>query len=355
MRRHAAPVLSAAVTFALLSLIALSSATPRPIPEVDLAESARAADEMAAAAAAFLAALTPEQRAQAAFEFKADERANWHYVPKDRRGIPFKELTPAQRHLAHGLLRSVMSQRGYLKAVTIMSLEQIIIDLDMNPKWDPERYYFTVFGTPAPGSTWGWRVEGRHLSLNGTIVGGKRFAATPSFLGALPVTVPAGPRKGLRTLGDEEDLGRRLVKALSDDQRAAAVLPGAPPRDVITGAKRRVAPLSPAGLATGKMTAPQREMLLELVKEYVARHRAEVAAQDLERIERAGFEKVHFAWMGGLEPGQGHYYRLQGPTFLVEYDNTQNNANHIHSVWRDFANDFGEDLLRAHYECDHPK
>ena len=338
--RKLSPLISVGLGLALIAF-----AAPAP-------DASSAADEMAQAAQSFWASLSPEQQAKAGFEVKDAERRNWHYVPKERKGLPIKEMGAAQRHLAHAFLATVLSRRGNLEALTIMSLEQIILDLDLNPKWDPERYYFSIFGKPEPGGTWGWRVEGRHLALNGTIVGGKLFAATPSFFGALPVLTNEGPRKGLRVLGRQDDLGFELLKSLSAEQRKAAVLELQVPGDVICNPSRKPSPLDPAGLAAAKMTPAQTELLMAIVREFAERHRAEVSAQVLGRIDPA---QLHFAWIGALEPGKGHYYRVQGPTFLIEHDNVQNGANHIHSVWRDFENDFGEDLLKKHYEQDHRK
>jgi hypothetical protein len=311
-----------------------------------------AAEEMADAANHFLAALTPEQRTKAAFDFKSDERHNWHFIPKTRNGIPFKALNAAQNKLAHALLGSGMSARGYVKATTIMSLEQVLQELEKGrgPARDPDLYFVSVFGKPGHKETWGWRVEGHHLAINFTIVSGEHISATPSFMGSNPAEVKEGLRQGLRALAGEELLARELIKSFDESQRKTAVFEATAPKDIITGASRKAKPLEEMGLISGKMTSRQRELLQNLIKEYVYRHRSEVADKDLAKIEKAGLHKIYFAWAGGLEPGEGHYYRVQGPTFLLEYDNVQNNNNHIHAVWRDFESDFGEDLLRKHYE-----
>jgi hypothetical protein len=196
-------------------------------------------------------------------------------------------------------------------------------------------------------------VEGHHLSLNFTIADAHHVAVTPSFFGSNPGEVRSGARKGLRVLAGEEDLGRLLVKSLNEEQRKKAVFETKAPSDIITGAQRRVKALEPAGVALKELDQDQARMLWSLLEEYVRRYRPELAEEDLSRIEKAGRDKISFAWAGSVEPGQGHYYRVQGPTFLLEYDNTQNNANHIHAVWRDLKNDFGDDLLRRHYE-EHP-
>lgn len=325
----------------VLTLCAASARAHPPTP----------AEAMAEAAQHFLAALTPEQRQQATFDLNDAERLNWHFIPRERKGLPFKEMTPAQRLLAHALLSTGLSQRGYVKATTIMSLEQILRELEQGrgPTRDPELYYVTIFGEPGAQSTWGWRVEGHHLSVNFTLVNGQAVSA-PTFFGSNPAEVKTGPRQGLRVLAEEEDLARALVGSLSEAQRRQAIIQTDAPRDIITGADRKARRLEPLGIGYAALNSDQQHRLQELVEAYAQRHRPELATRDLEQIRQAGWDKVHFAWAGGLERGQGHYYRVQGPTFLLEYDNTQNNANHIHSVWRDFANDFGEDLLRRHYQ-----
>ena len=191
-------------------------------------------------------------------------------------------------------------------------------------------------------------MEGHHFSANFTIVKGEFISSTPSFLGSNPAELRQGARKGLRVLSAEEDLARELVKSLDATQQKAAVIDTTAPKDILTGAKRAVTPLEAQGILAAKLTAGQRATLMKLIREYVERVRPELAKDDLRKIEAAGVEKIQFAWAGGLEKGEGHYYRVQGPTFLLEYDNTQNNNNHIHAVWRDFNGDFGEDILRKH-------
>jgi hypothetical protein len=307
---------------------------------------------MAEAARNFLAALTAGQREQAQFPFETDERMNWHFIPKPRKGIPLKELDSAQKHLAHAFLSAGLSQRGYLKATTIMSLEEVLKALEggKGPTRDPELYYFSLFGQPSTTETWGWRVEGHHLSINIAVVKGQLIASTPQFLGANPAEVREGSRKGLRVLRAEEDLARALYSALDAGQRKMALITEEAPRDIITAASRKAEIGEPQGLAAKRMKDSQRHLLIALLDEYARTMPAEIAEERLEKIRKAGFDNVHFAWAGGADPGQPHYYRVQGPTFLIEYDNTQNDANHIHSVWRDFNGDWGLDLLRAHYD-----
>jgi len=322
------------------------------LPSAFNANASTAGEEMADAAKNFLQALSPDQQAQATYALTDEERFDWHFIPKSRKGVPLKEMSPTQQKLAQALLSSGLSHRGYARAVTIMSLEQILADLEQGkgPRRDPDLYFFTVFGKPGTKDAWGWRVEGHHLSLNFVVRGDSVLSATPTFFGSNPAEIKDGPRQGLRVLGSEEDLGRQFVKSLAGDQLKAALIAIKAPSDIITGNSRKAQLLNPPGLPAAQMTGEQKELLLNLIKDYAFRHRAEVASEDLQKIQKAGFDKVHFAWAGALEPGQGHYYRVQGPTFLLEYDDTQNNANHIHTVWRGFENDFGEDLLRRHYE-----
>ncbi len=331
------------VTTSLLLAIAWMAAEP--------VRGATPATEMAKAANDFLGSLKPEQQTKASFDLKGDEHANWHFIPQARNGLPFKEMTTPQRNLAKKLLKSGLSKDGYGKATNIMSLELVLFDLEnKSPKRDPELYYVSIFGKPERSESWGWRVEGHHLSINFTIAGGKEISATPSFLGSNPGEVKEGPRKGVRVLGNEEDLGRQLVKSFSEDQKKTVIFSKDAPKEVLTGNMRKVKPLEIAGLPQTQMTKDQTENLLKLIKEYLSRNRSEVAEVDLARIKKAGIDKIYFAWAGGVERGEPHYYRIQGPTFLMEYDNTQNDANHVHAVWRDFENDFGEDILKKHYE-----
>lgn len=310
-----------------------------------------AVDEMAGAANAFLAGLDAPRKAQAVFEWKDAERFNWQIIPRERKGLCWKEMTSAQRHLATSLLATGLSQRGFVKATTIMSLEQILLELEQGkgPKRDPEVYFWSLFGTPSATGTWGWRVEGHHVSLNFTIVNGQFVSSTPSMFGTNPAEVREGPRRGLRVMGTEEDLGRQLLRSLDAGQRKVAVFSDKAPADVVNIGLRNPKSMEPAGLTASNLNGPQKKLLRQLIEEYVRRARTEIADADLAEIDAAGFDKVAFAWAGPDEPGQGHYYRVQGPTFLLEYDNTQNNANHIHAVWRELAGDFGEDLLARHY------
>lgn len=313
-----------------------------------------AAEEMAEAATNFLATLKPEEVKKVMFPLKGEERFDWHYVPKNRPGLAIKEMNKAQRDAVHVLLDAALSQKGFVKTTTIISLETVLHELEnRNPTRDAGLYHISIFGKPKADGTWGWRFEGHHLSLNFTVVDGELISGTPSFLGANPAEVKEGPRKGTRPLGPEEDIGRQLVKALDEDQQKEAIVSKDAPREILTRADRKAKNLEPKGLSFAEMNREQAGLLIQLIKEYLGRYREEIAGDDWKRIQKAGLENVYFAWAGGLEPGQGHYYRVQGPTFLLEYDNTQNKANHIHAVWRDLENDFGEDFLRKHLAEEH--
>jgi hypothetical protein len=324
----------------------------------------RSATAMSTAATAFLGALTPEQRQQATFAFDTDERLHWHFIPTEmfpRKGLLIRDMTPAQRTLAHDLMKASLSQRGYMTASQIMDLENVLNAIEAAQRAagssaeaaralerNPQKYFFSVFGTPSPKSTWGWRVEGHHVSLHFSVVNGTLVASSPTFFGSNPAEVREGPKKGLRILGAEEDAARALVDALDASQRTTAIIETKAPGDMLTMANVDIKPLSPAGLSAEAMTAPQRDLLMKLIDVYVGYMPADVAAERTAKLKKAGIEKIAFAWAGETERGKKHYYRLQGPTFLVEYDNTQNDGNHIHSVWRDFNGDFGRDLLREH-------
>jgi hypothetical protein len=328
------------------------------------ASEARAHDvpsEMAEAAERFLKSLDQPQRTQVSIDFEAEKRTGWHYFPSSmmesrggRRGLAIKQMSPEQRILAHGLLSTALSHRGYLQTMTVMALEAILRDLENgNPSRDPEMYHVAIYGTPSVEKTWGWSFEGHHLSVNLTLVDGQQFCTTPSFFGSNPAIVRDGPFKGLDTLEAEQKLARQLVRSLTAEQRKSAVIAEKAPRDIITAAERSVTKnqFQPSqGIAFEKLNAQQQELLLELASAFTAKYRREILRQIDERTPIAPGQGMHFAWAGSMEPDQGHYYRIQTPDFLFEYDNTQGGANHIHAVWRQFDGDFGTDLLRQHYE-----
>jgi hypothetical protein len=332
-----------------------------------LAGADRSSSSMASAATAFLASLTPDQKEKAVFAFASDERTHWHFIPTGpppmfpRNGLTIKEMSEVQRKAAHALLKASLSQRGYMTASSIMDLETVLGALEAAQRAaateppraapivrDSERYFFSVFGAPSTKDTWGWRVEGHHVSLHFTVVNGSVLTASPSFFGSNPAEVRDGPKKGLRILGIEEDAARALLESLDASQKTTAIINATAPGDMLTMNKLKIDPLSPTGIGAGSLNDKQRELLMKLIDVYTGFMAPEVAADRLAKLKKAGVDKIGFAWAGETERGKKHYYRVQGPTFLVEYDNTQNDGNHVHSVWRDFDGDFGRDLLREH-------
>ncbi|MEO8370634.1 MAG: DUF3500 domain-containing protein [Candidatus Solibacter sp.] len=314
------------------------------------------ASVMTEAANRFLVSLSAEQRAKATFKFEDAERVNWFFVPIERKGLPLREMGAYQQRLATSLLSAGLSQSGFMKAMSIMSLEDVlrIMEKDSGERRNPEKYYFSIFGTPSDTGTWGYRVEGHHLSQNYTVVNGKVVDA-PSFFGTNPAEVREGPRAGLRVLAAEEDLGRELIASLSADQQKTAIVDPKAPGDILTSNKRQAALEGQAsGISAAKLTAPQMAKLNALLDEYVNNVPEQMAQSRQEQVKKAG-KNISFAWCGGIKKGDPHYYRIQTPTFLIEYDNTQNNNNHIHAVWRDFTGDFGDDMLKAHYQASHTK
>ena len=315
---------------------------------------------MAETANRFLQSLTAEQRAKAQFPFGEEERFFFHYIPSDdfpkalkrpRMGLTLREMTPQQKHLASALLSAGLSQQGYIKATTIMSLEEVLraVEGDSGERRNPEKYHFSVFGEPADKGVWGYRIEGHHVSLHFTVIDG---AATgnPTFFGSNPAEVRSGPLKGLRVLGNEEDKARALLESMTAEQKKAAIVDPKAYSDILTAASRKAAlEGKPSGLHVSKMTAAQKLLLNALIAEYIDNVPAELAEQRRARLKEAKGD-IWFAWAGVEERGGPHYYRVQTPVFLIEYDNTQNRANHIHSVWRDFNGDWGEDLLKRHYQ-----
>ena len=302
----------------------------------------------------FLAALSPEQQAKATFSFGDDERMNWHFIPRERKGLPLREMNAYQKHLASALLASGLSQSGYIKAVTIMSLEDVlrIIENDSGERRNPEKYYFSIFGNPSDSGTWGWRVEGHHVSQNYTVSNGQ-IVNGPSFFGANPAEVRRGPRKGLRVLAAEDTMGLELIEMLDDPLRKIAIVDAEAYSDILSAASRKAALVGqPSGLSAARMNPQQYDALRALAQLYARNLPDELARRRMEQIDQAG-RNAFFAWAGGINPGDPHYYRIQTSPFLIEFDDTQDNANHIHSVWRDLGNDFGGDLLRAHYETGH--
>jgi hypothetical protein len=307
-------------------------------------QKAHTAQTISAAANELLRSLTPEQKAKIQFKLDDEERFTWDYRPVPRKGLSVREMEPFQKPLANALLAAALSQRGFIKATTIMSLEDVlrIAEKDSGERRNPEKYYYSIFGEPSESGIWGMRVDGHHLSLNLTVVKGKVVAA-PTFFGSNPHEVRAlESRKGLRVLHREEDLGRELITSLTAEQRKLAIVEEKAPADILTDNHKRLPDLpqgTKPGIPVSKFTARQKAILDELVMEYTNNLSEDLASARLDAY-RKSVAQLTFAWSGGVNKGDGHAYRLQGPTFIVEYNNTQNGGNHVHSVWREFGNDF---------------
>lgn len=353
------------------------------------------ATHMTEAAVAFLDALSAGQRAAATFPLDDDaERTRWAYFPSDFHGIALGAMDARQQKLAHALVASALSLHAYAKLTTIAALDNVLDVIEGRRRSavrDPARYFVSIFGSPGDAA-WAWRFEGHHISLHFAIAAGEVISPTPIFFGANPADVEhhgrTGARAVLRPCGEEEDLGRELLLSLDADRRRLAVLHDVAPPDIVlmdlpvvpdardfaltpslagvgrgllrvegmaeaTKAAVRFERSRPRGLAASAMDATQRALLESLIDVYIDRLPTDLAAVERARLERHGTDNVHFAWAGGARRREGHYYRLQGHDFIVEYDNTQDDANHVHAVWRDAARDFGGDPLRAHRRLAH--
>ena len=337
---------NALMSRALLALIVVAAAVVLAFAEQLAPEAA-----MASAARAFVATLDDAQRAKVSFPFASEERLNWHFIPRERKGLPLKEMNERQRAAAFALLRTGLSEKGLTKAEAIRSLEHVLRAMEGSATRDHELYFVTIFGDPS-GGTWAWRYEGHHLSQNWTIVNGRAVATTPAFFGANPAEVREGAAANVKAgmaLEAEAKLGWALLNALSADQRAIAVVSTTAPRDILTTNTKKAAMLDHNGIAANTLTAAQQGLLMSLIEEHAASLAPALAATRLAKVRADGLANIRFAWLGATERGAGHYYRIQGPSFLIEYDNVQNRANHQHIVWRDFAGDFGADLIAVHY------
>ena len=314
-------------------------------------------NSLADRATQFLSLLNEDQAAKARYEFPDEERYNWHFVPRERNGISFNDMNENQRQAALNLLKASLSEQGYQKANNIMALENILREVENRPAddtyRDPLNYYITIFGEPDDENIWGWRLEGHHISINFSSADGNIVSSTPTFWGSNPAVVRSGRHTGRQILKQETDLGFTLVNSLNSAQMKEAVFANKAPSDIITGNQRSAELQEPAGLSFTKMTDQQKKLFLQLLNVYVKNYQLGFSKRLMEKIEKAGIENLSFAWAGSLQPGAGHYYRIQGPMLLIEYDNTQNNANHVHTVVRDLTNDFAEDILKEHYEKEH--
>ncbi len=310
-------------------------------------------NEKSSVAANFLNSLNKSQREVTQFEFADPSKVRWHYLPGatwTRQGIQLHELNNHQKELLFLLLRDFLSETGYNKTKRIISLEEVLVEMGGSAHVrDPEKYFAAFYGNPEKDSLWAWSFEGHHVSLNFTVLDNK-VSMTPRFFGANPATVPYGKRKGERTLDKEEDYGMELIRSMSDNQKKQVVFSNKTFYDITTTNSPEVNPPEAVGIKMKELNRMQQNLLLDLIAEYLAAMPSELASQRIENLKKEEYDEIRFGWAGSTKPGEAHYYRIQGKTFLVEFDNSQNNANHIHTVWRDFDGDFGSDLIREHYK-----
>lgn len=306
--------------------------------------------ELAASANAFMDSLDSKQLDKVKIPFDSPGRMDWHFIPKDRKGLAWMEMTDGQKTVSMEFLGALMSQAGMRKVKGVIGSETILWEeSNHSDHRNPENYHFTLFGNPGVESTWGASVEGHHLSINLTIVDGHEISVTPSFMGSNPDRSTSGHQP----LAAEMMGAQALYDSLDADQRQLATMEEKPPRDILTGSSQKASAPAPQGLMVSDMTADQVKLLRQLMVEYIGRYRESLAADDWEKIEKAGFDKIQFLWSQRPEPNKALYYRIQGPTFVMEYANSQNHGNHSHTVWRDFEGDFGHDALGAHMSSAH--
>ncbi|MCI0897516.1 MAG: DUF3500 domain-containing protein [Chloroflexi bacterium] len=313
----------------------------------------QAVGQITDAAKAFVNSLNAEQKAKALFEYMDGERVFWYYPPMNRHGLALRDMEPAQRELAMAVLASGLTPESYEQAKLIIEHEEVLGPLEKEKgivsfRRDVELYYFTIFGEPGGKDPWGWRVEGHHISIHFSIMDDKVISTTPFFFGVNPAEVRKGPKNGLRILGGREDLAFDLMHSLDDKQVEESIICDAAPADIVTFNASKASLMTYEGLPASKMNGAQKELLMALVSEYVNQVRSDLAGQKLADLEKTGLDHLHFAWAGPVSKDEPHYYRIHGGDFVVEFDNRQDGANHIHSVWRDVENDFAADVLRDH-------
>ena len=316
-------------------------------------ETPTAAAQMTETCKAFLGSLSETQKTKATYSYADGERVFWYYPPLNRHGLALRDMDAKQRELAYNVMASGLTERSYEQAKLIIDHELVLRPLEKEQGHvtfvrDSELYYFTIFGEPGGSDPWGWRAEGHHVSLHFSIWGDKVLSVSPFFFGANPAEVRKGPKTGLRILGYREDLGFELVNSLDKSQRKSAIIYDKAPLDILTYNSSKVSLPKEEGLAASRMSGTQKELMMSLVSEYVGQVRADVSQERLDAIKEQGIDGFHFAWAGPTETTKEHYYRIHGGNFLVEFDNRQDGANHIHSVLRDVENDFAQDILREH-------
>jgi len=312
-----------------------------------IAQTVDAAQRIADAATRFLTSLDEGQRQKTMIAFESGNRLDWHYIPRSRSGLTLGEMRPAQAAAARALFASVLNQHGLELLDGVRLLEGVLREQQGSFR-DPDRYFVSVFGTPGR-FPWGWRFEGHHLSLNVALPAAGHIAVTPFFAGAHPATVRDGPNRGFRLLGASEDLARQLMRGLGDRQRQAATIADRSFGEIVASPQREQDLGAARGLPLGEMTGAERNLVEALMDRFLGTLAADLMAAQKQRVVEQGLSTFRFAWAGSLAPGEAHYFRVHGPATLIEHDNTQNGANHVHAVWRDLAADFGRDALADHY------
>jgi hypothetical protein len=319
----------------------------------DQLETSQAAAHMAETCTAFLGSLSEQQKLKAKYPYEDGERVFWYYPPLNRHGLSLRDMNGKQRELALQVMASGLTERSYEQAKLIIDHESVLGPLEKEQGQvtfvrDPELYYFTIFGEPGGSDPWGWRAEGHHVSLHFSIWGDKVLSVTPFFFGANPAEVRKGAKTGLRILGSREDLAFELVNSFDKGQRNSAIIYDQAPLDILTYNSSKVSLPKEEGLPASRMSGTQQEIMMALVSEYVGQVRGDISQTRLDAIKEQGIDGFHFAWAGPTDMSKEHYYRIHGGHFLVEFDNRQDGANHIHSVWREVENDFAQDVLREH-------
>ncbi len=309
---------------------------------------------------AFIGTLNDVQKTKALYPFDTAERYRFMYVPlDDRKGISMNELSDVQKEAVFELLKTSLAAETVKKIKAIMLLDNVLKELEHRKPEDhfrdPGKYFLTIFGIPSAKTIWGWRFEGHHIAFHFSANRKELVAGTPSFLGSNPGIVLQGPQKNENVLKDETDKGFAMLHALSAEELKKAIIDTAAPNEIITAASRTAMIANPAGLRYSDMTPANQQMFLQLLTLYIHRYTKLFADNMLKEIQTAGLNNLWFTWAGSTEHvlGKPYYYRIQGPTIIIEYDNSQNNANHIHTVIRDLNNDFGGDLLLQHYKESH--
>lgn len=337
MRNHAS-----LVPLFLAAVISAGSLQARTV----FAQEVPAGAAMTQAATRFVEVLDHSQKLKATLDYNDAERLNWHFIPRERKGIGMWDLNGATLKAAEALVSSGLTQAGYHKTLEVRSLEEVLYlfeggtEEERRAKRHPHKYFITLFGTPSPKSLWGWRFEGHHLSLNFSIKNNKIISSTPEFFGANPGQIDAGPGRFLRVLGKREDIARQILKASPADQQSKLWLSKKAPKDIRGGGVAQPIVDNAEGVRYADMTPEQQALLKSLIAEYLTAMPASVVRERMQGIEKSGMDDIHFAWWGGSELNEPHHYVVQGSTFIIEYNNTQNSANHVHAIWRNLAGDF---------------